>query len=126
MMRVGFLALQAPGLSPSQRYRVEAFDARLRARGITLSYEWVLDASDLRVFYGRAPAMQKARVAAVALARRLRSLSRRPAPDVWLVQREAFFLGNQWAEWLARQRAPVVFDFDDAIWIRAVSAANSR
>jgi glycosyltransferase involved in cell wall biosynthesis len=126
MMRVGYLALQAPGLSPSQRYRVEAFAERLRARGISIRYDWVLDASDLRVFYGHAPAAQKARVAAVALGRRLRSLVQRPAPDVWLVQREAFFLGNQWAEWMATQRAPVVFDFDDAIWIRAISAANSR
>ena len=30
MMRVGYLALQAPGLSPSQRYRVEAFAAKLQ------------------------------------------------------------------------------------------------
>lgn len=126
MVRVGYLALQAPGLSPSQRYRVEAFTDRLRARGITISYEWVLDASDLGVFYGRAPAVLKAKVAVGAFVRRLRSLARRPAPDVWLVQREAFFLGNQWAEWLAAQRAPVVFDFDDAIWIRTTSAANSR
>jgi glycosyltransferase involved in cell wall biosynthesis len=126
MMRVGYLALQAPGLSPSQRYRVEAFAAKLRERDITISYEWVLDATDLRVFYGRAPLAQKAAVAARAFVRRLDSLATRPAPDVWLVQREAFFLGNHWAEWLAARRAPVVFDFDDAIWIRAVSAANSR
>lgn len=126
MMRVGYLALQAPGLSPSQRYRVEAFAGRLRAHGIRISYDWVLDAADLRVFYGRAPLAHKAAVAARALVRRLGSLATRPAPDIWLVQREAFFLGNHWAEWLASRRAPVVFDFDDAIWIRAVSAANSR
>ena len=46
--------------------------------------------------------------------------------DVWLVQREAFFLGGAWSEWLAGLSAPVVFDFDDAIWIRATSAANAR
>jgi hypothetical protein len=46
--------------------------------------------------------------------------------DVWLVQREVFFLGNHWGEWLASLRAPVIDDFDDAVWIRTMSAANSR
>lgn len=123
---VCFLALQAPGLSPSQRYRVEAFLPALTARGITVRYDWVLDRDDLRVFYGPYPAARKAAVAAKAFARRARSLARAGDVDVWFVQREAFFLGNQWGEWLASRRAPVVYDFDDAIWIRAVSPANSR
>ncbi|MBP7776985.1 MAG: glycosyltransferase family 4 protein [Acidobacteria bacterium] len=126
MTRVGFLALQAPGLSPSQRYRVEAFGARLAARGITLRYDWVLDAEDLRAFYGRGNVAGKAMVAARAAIRRLGSIARARDVDVWLVQREAFFLGGAWSEWLAGLSAPVVFDFDDAIWIRATSAANAR
>lgn len=125
-MRVGFLALQAPGCSPSQRYRVEAFLERWRARGIEVDYAWVLDRADLAVFYGQAPAAHKAAVATRALARRLGSLATLTGPDVWLVQREAFFLGGAWGEWLAHRRAPLVFDFDDAIWIRTTSAANSR
>lgn len=125
-MRVGFLALQAPDCSPSQRYRVEAFLARWQARGIVVDYHWVLDRADLAVFYGAAPATRKAAVAARALGRRLASLASTPPPDAWLVQREAFFLGGAWSEWLASRRAPVLFDFDDAIWIRTTSAANSR
>jgi glycosyltransferase involved in cell wall biosynthesis len=125
-MRVGFLALQAPDCSPSQRYRVEAFLDRWQARGITVDYHWVLDRADLAVFYGSAPAASKSLVAARALGRRLASLTAKPVPDVWFVQREAFFLGGAWSEWLASRRAPVVFDFDDAIWIRTTSAANSR
>jgi len=125
MMQVGYLALQAPGCSPSQRYRVEAFTTALQRRGIDLRYHWVLDRDDLHTFYGRAGAWAKAAVAARALARRLGSLGS-VTPDVWLVQREAFFLGGPWSEWLAARRAPIVFDFDDAIWIRTTSTANSR
>lgn len=86
----------------------------------------MLDRADLGVFYGATPAWRKAAVAARALARRLGSLARLTPPDVWLVQREAFFLGPAWSEWLASRRAPIVFDFDDAIWIRAMSTANAR
>ena len=125
-LRVGFLALQEPGISPGQRYRVEAFLPALRQRGISVRYDWVLDRDDLRVFYGHEPAIRKAAVAVSALSRRARSLVRAGDVDVWLVQREAFFLGNHWGEWLASLRAPVIYDFDDAVWIRAMSAANSR
>ena len=125
-MRVGFLALQAPDCSPSQRYRVEAFLERWKARGVEVDYAWVLDRPELAVFYGRTSAARKAAIAGRALLRRLRHLATVRSPDLWLVQREAFFLGGAWGEWLASLRAPLVFDFDDAIWIRTTSAANSR
>lgn len=124
-MRLRFLALQAPDLSPGQRYRFEAFGPAMQQAGIEVSYDWLLDSHELRVFYGRASAPRKAAMAARALARRLRSLTR-SAPDVYFVQREAFFLFNEWSEYLAHLRAPVVFDFDDAIWIHSVSEANRR
>jgi glycosyltransferase involved in cell wall biosynthesis len=40
------------------------------------------------------------------------------------VQRESFFIGGAWFERLATRSAPLVFDFDDAIWIHKVSEAN--
>jgi glycosyltransferase involved in cell wall biosynthesis len=126
MTRVAFLALQAPDLSPSQRYRVEAFLPWLERRGIQVRYDWVLDRGDLRIFYGTHGPLIKATIAARAAWRRLRSVLRARDIDVFLVQREAFFLGDAWSEWLAHVRAPIVYDFDDAIWIRAVSDANRR
>ena len=123
-MRVVYLALQAPGLSPGQRYRVEAFLPSLRRRGIEVRYDWLLDRDDLRVFYGRSAAARKGLIAGKAALRRLRGLTRLEAVDAYFVQREAFFLGGAWSETLASTRAPVIYDFDDAIWIRATSDAN--
>ncbi len=125
-IRVGFLALQAPELSPGQRYRVEAFLPALADRGISVRYDWLLDAADLRVFYGPGAMAGKALVATKAALRRLGQVARTAGIDVWLVQREAFFLGGAWSEHLAGLSAPVVYDFDDAIWIRATSLANAR
>lgn len=123
---MGFLALQAPGISPGQRYRVEAFLPALVRRGISVRYDWLLDAADLRVFYGAGAMAGKAVMAGKAAVRRLSSVARTAGVDVWLVQREAFFLGGAWSEWLASVSAPVVYDFDDAIWIRTTSQANAR
>ena len=125
-VRVGFLALQEPHLSPGQRYRLEAFLPSLERRAISVRYDWLLDRHDLRVFYGRGAVAGKAVVAGRAAVARLRSVARTRDVDVWLVQREAFFLGGAWSEWLASLSAPIVYDFDDAIWIRATSAANAR
>lgn len=125
-MQVGFLALQAPDLSPGQRYRVEAFLPFLERKGIKVRYDWLLDRDDLRTFYGADPASKKGGIAAKSAWRRLASVVRARDVDVFLVQREAFFLGGAWSEWLAHLRAPLVYDFDDAIWIKAVSDANRR
>ena len=123
-MRIAFLALQAPGISPGQRYRVEAFQSALAARGITFRYDWLLDRDDLRVFYGRYPAARKALVAGKGALARLASVMRPGAVDAFLVQREAFFLGGTWSERLASLRAPLTYNLDDAVWIRTMSEAN--
>jgi glycosyltransferase involved in cell wall biosynthesis len=123
-MRLLFLGVHARDVSPSQRYRFEAFEPHLRARGIEVDYAGALTSSEARDFYGAVSPARKVLIGAHALARRLESLTH-PA-DVVFVQREAFFALNEWAEWLAHLRAPIVFDFDDAIWIPAVSEANRR
>ncbi|MBL8138783.1 MAG: glycosyltransferase family 4 protein [Acidobacteria bacterium] len=125
-MHVGFLALHAPNLSPSQRYRVEAYLPHLQRRGISVEYDWLLDREDLRLFYGRDRAVAKAWIAARAAVERFRQTTVPRAIDLFLVQREAFFLGPAWSERLAQVQAPLVFDFDDAIWIRDVSEGNQR
>ena len=125
-MRIGFLAMQPPGVSPSQRYRVEAFLPFLERRGIEVDYRWLLNREDLPVFYGHNRAAGKVRIAARAAWKRLKSVMADRRVDVFLVQREAFFLGRAWSEWLAHLRAPVVYDFDDALWIRDVSTGNRR
>jgi glycosyltransferase involved in cell wall biosynthesis len=129
MTRLLFLGVHGRDRSPSQRYRFEQFEPTLRAAGIVTEYASALTSEEAEVFYGPHGLAAKGRLAARALARRLWSLAPRLLRarfDVVFVQREAFFLFNEWAEWLAHLQAPVVFDFDDAIWIRVVSDANRR
>ncbi len=128
-MRLLFLGVHGRARSPSQRYRFEQFEPHLRSLGIEVEYSGVLDQREADVFYGASSSPAKARIALAALGRRAWSVLPRflrSKPDVVFVQREAFFLFNEWAERLAAAQAPVVFDFDDAIWIHAISEANQR
>ncbi len=128
-IRLLFLALQEQDRAPAQRYRVEAFLPYLKANGLEVEYAHILDSSDTKDFYGTGSAFQKAKVVSRAFARRVRSLAplfAKSCPDVVLVQREAFFLGGPWAERIAALRAPIIFDFDDAIWLHVVSEGNRR
>lgn len=128
-MRLLFLGVHGRARSPSQRYRFEQFESSLRSAGIEVEYSGVLDHQEAKVFYGLGASTAKAQVALSALGRRVVSVLPRvlrPRFDVVFVQREAFFLFNEWSERLAALQAPLVFDFDDAIWIHAVSDANRR
>jgi len=128
-LRMLYLALWSPDRSPSQRYRVEPFLDFWDEHGLETTYDWVLEVEDMRAFYGRRlPA--KAGVAVKAALRRGSGLARRlgrpPAYDIIFIQRQAFFLGGPWAEWVASRRAPLIFDFDDAIWMPEISRGNRR
>jgi glycosyltransferase involved in cell wall biosynthesis len=129
VLRVLLMAVHAPDRSPSQRFRIEGYLGWLKGRGIDTVYSWLLSGADAKTFYGKVPLAEKARVVAKALLRRAWSIAPRifrPGYDVIFVQRESFFMGGAWFERLASLSAPLVFDFDDAIWINVVSEANKR
>jgi len=60
------------------------------------------------------------------VARRIRRLPRPAGFDVAYVYREAALGGPVWVERAVARRLPVVYDFDDAIYLPAASAANAR
>ncbi len=128
-MRMLLMAVHSPDRTPSQRFRIEEFLPYLKQQGIETDYAWALTPDDAKTFYSAAPLPQKAKVVALAGARRAMSvlpqvLSKKY--DVIFVQRESFFLGGPWFEWLATRNAPMIYDFDDAIWVHQISASNKR
>lgn len=59
------------------------------------------------------------------LVRRIRDILRVGNYDIVFVYREAFYTGSAFFEKMFRLRgASIIFDFDDAIWLPAVSEAN--
>lgn len=126
-MRLLFLAVHRPGRSPSQRFRFEQFQPWLESQGVQTHYAWLLDEQDDEVAYGTGRTLQKAAIALRAAGTRALEIARglHKEFDVALVQREAFFAGPPLVERaLVRGGLPLVYDFDDAVWLPNVSAAN--
>jgi glycosyltransferase involved in cell wall biosynthesis len=123
-MRILFLGLHRPGRSPSQRYRFEQYLPYLQQQGFECRQAWVIDAPDDAPFYAPGHYWHKLGVLQKGLERNLGHVVRANEYDAIFVQREAFMLGTALFERAMALGAPLVFDFDDAIWLPNVSEGN--
>jgi glycosyltransferase involved in cell wall biosynthesis len=109
---------------PGQRFRIEQWAPLLRASGIDVVFSPFLSPGVLDVLYSRGHTGRKVAGVLQGYLRRLHDIGRVQQFDVVYLYREAAWLGKAWIEMLASRRRPVVFDFDDAIYLAASSEAN--
>jgi len=114
------------GVSPGQRYRIEQWAPLLAARGVRLDFAPFECANLNRRLYQPGQVGRKARLVVQAMSRRARLLNRVADYDAIYVYREAALLGPEMFEKLLARRVPLIYDFDDAIYLPAVSEANER
>jgi glycosyltransferase involved in cell wall biosynthesis len=124
MKKLLFVGLHRPDRSPSQRYRFEQFQPYLEAQGYAVAYFYLIREQDDRKFYGAGHYWAKAFILLRSLCLLIGLLFKAGDYDLIFVQREAFMLGTVFFERQLAKRAPLVYDFDDAIWLQQVSAGN--
>ena len=126
MKELLFVGLHRPDRSPSQRYRFEQFQPYLEAQGYRVTYFYLIRAQDDQPFYSPGHYWTKAWILlrSVWLLLELVGRVKRQPYDLIFVQREAFMLGTVWFERQLQRHAPLVYDFDDAIWLQHVSKGN--
>ena len=115
------------GTTPSQRYRLEQWLPQLHAEGISVDLLPFTDARLMRVLHR--PGAQGAKALALlrALARRSFDIARLRRYDAVIIHRAASIIGPAWLERMAAQLGcPIIFDFDDAIYLLHTTAANRR
>lgn len=125
-MSVRFVAVHRPGRAPGQRFRFEQYLPVLDRHGLAWRQTWFLDERGDQAFYGSGGAPVKAAVVGAGHLRRAAEVLRGGREDVVFVHRSAAMGPGLWWERLLARDRPLVYDFDDAIWIRDVSAANRR
>jgi glycosyltransferase involved in cell wall biosynthesis len=108
-----------------QRYRIEQWAPRLAADGFRIRFRPFLSRRGLDVLYQPGHTGRKIAHTLAGYAGRLGEALAPGRADVIFVYREAAPLAPAWFERLPTWRAPVVFDFDDAIYLPDASPANA-
>ncbi len=113
------------GVAPGQRYRIEQWAPYLREAGIDVHFESFAGPAARRALYEPGRYLGKAWLMSRAWLAGIERVWRAAEFDVVFLYREAALVGPALLERLAHWRNPrLVYDFDDAIWLRYVSPRN--
>jgi glycosyltransferase involved in cell wall biosynthesis len=125
MVRVLGLVPYPTRCAPGQRYRIEQWAPLLADQGVQLTFFPFLRPQAMQVLYRSGRTLVKIYETLAAYGRRVGTLQRECARfDAAFVYREAALLGTAWLERIVARRMPLVFDFDDAIYLPTSAEAN--
>src|SRR6202142_3136028 len=127
MLRALVLVNKARGVSPGQRFRIEQWEPHLRREhGIDVEYRPFESPALTRVLYENGRVREKAILLLRDTARPRSIVTSARGYDVVIIYREAAVMGPQIYEWLlSRNDVPIVYYFDDAIWMAPKQAMVS-
>ncbi|HLM02132.1 MAG TPA: glycosyltransferase family 4 protein [Pyrinomonadaceae bacterium] len=112
-------------ISPGQRYRIEQWEPILREKGVEITYSPFETEELRRVLYQPGQLAEKMRLVTKSVNRRREDLRRVRDFDAVYVFREAALLGPAYFEKsIARSGVPMIFDFDDAVFVSYKSPSN--
>ncbi|HSE33831.1 MAG TPA: methyltransferase domain-containing protein [Pyrinomonadaceae bacterium] len=124
-MRILALVPSLFDTSPGQRYRLEQWGPILQERGVEIVYEPFEDEQLHSLLYKPGLLRQKLDLVTRGFLRRLSAIRKAHEFDLVYVFREAALLGPAFFERLVIQTGvPMVFDFDDAIFVSYRSPSN--
>lgn len=113
------------GTSPGQRFRIEQWAPHLEKRGFHFTFASFEDESLHEVLYQPGQRVRKAALMGKAYALRLARVREVRNFDVVYLYREAALIGPAVLERrIARAGVPIVYDFDDPIWLPYRSPSN--
>jgi glycosyltransferase involved in cell wall biosynthesis len=111
--------------SPGQRYRIEQWQGGLKQSGVEITFAAFEDKSLNTVLYAKKQWLRKGFGIGHAFFRRLSAIKQSKSYDLVYVFREAALLGPSIFERLIHfRRVPLVFDFDDAVFLPYRSPSN--
>jgi glycosyltransferase involved in cell wall biosynthesis len=111
--------------SPGQRFRLEQWEPILRQSGVEITWAPFETEALRQVLYAQGQAASKVRAVLSNMTRRRDELRDVTAFDLVYVFREAALLGPPWFERkIAKSGVPMVFDFDDAVFVAYRSPSN--
>jgi glycosyltransferase involved in cell wall biosynthesis len=124
-MRVLAIVPSIYDTSPGQRFRIEQWEPLLREHGVEITYAPFESEELNRVVHQSGKMPQKAGLVITAFLRRLAVINSAKHYDACYLFREAALLGPPIIERLLKRKGiPIVFDFDDAVFVSYRSPSN--
>jgi glycosyltransferase involved in cell wall biosynthesis len=124
-MRVLALVPSIHDTSPGQRYRIEQWQDGLAQTGVEITFAPFEDKNLRDILYAKGQWLRKGAGISKSFIRRFSTVSRPRSYDLVYIFREAALFGPSIFERIVHLwKVPLVFDFDDAIFVRYRSPAN--
>jgi len=111
--------------APGQRYRIEQWAGLLREEGVDVTFSPFLTTTGMNTLYRRGHVALKTREVLRGFVKRVADVAESRRVDVIFVYREAGFLAPPVIERFLAWRRPLVFDFDDAIYLADTNPVNA-
>ncbi|MDD2385150.1 MAG: glycosyltransferase family 4 protein [Bacteroidales bacterium] len=113
--------------SPGQRFRFEHYIPILEKNGYEIIFSNIISEKDDEIFYSKRKYFKKLLIVIKAFAHRLKDIKTAKNCDIIFIYREAFMLGATYFEKrLSKLDVPIIFDFDDSIWLNDTSEGNQN
>lgn len=115
------------GGAPSQRFRYEQYLSILNKQGWNYQIHSFLDASTNRILYRPGHLLSKIWGIVRGYIARLKHVYLSREADAVFIHRETTPLGPPWVELIIAKilKKPIIYDFDDAIWLSDQSGINN-
>ncbi|MBU3714999.1 MAG: hypothetical protein FGM46_08620 [Ferruginibacter sp.] len=125
-MKVLLLVPAPYNLSPSQRFRFEHFTAQTGNKEVTFIQKAFYSSYTWKILYQRQHAFKKIGGILSGFFRRFILMFNLSGYDYIFIHREVAPIGPPFFEWVIAKiwRKKIIYDFDDAIWIKTASEAN--
>jgi len=125
-MKILFVVPYPQGTAPSQRFRFEHYLQYLEDNDIEYRIKSFLSKTTWNILYKPGYKWKKITGVLEGFINRFLTLFLARKYDIVFIHREATPIGPAWFEWIITKmlRKKMIYDFDDAIWISAVSKNN--
>ena len=127
MKKILFLAHHRIDRSPGQRYRFEQFFDYLELKGIQCFLAYIINEEDEKALYHSKNILKKIKIGLNSYKRRWIHTSEIDQYDLIVIYREVLPTKSIYFEkYIAKKNIPIIYDFDDAIWVKDVSEVNKK
>jgi glycosyltransferase involved in cell wall biosynthesis len=127
LKKILFLAHHRLDRAPGQRYRFEQYFDYFKENNIACELAYLLSEEDDKIMYEKGKIFNKVFIGLKAYRKRFFKLRKLNDYDLVIIFREVIPTRSIFFEkMISRFDIPIIFDFDDAIWIKDVSNVNKK